>query len=413
MAIDVERIEKNILNSYFSDILGGTPEDVTKLFKDEHFMYSIYRFFNSERAKKNLKTRGVHDYAKTEGTLMLDSGGFQYLSKSRQRDELKQVLDDVASGTKTLPVLEIEKKRAKLLKLTTDARVLTAEELVEIYTNAGLQSKDRCISLDLPPLDLTPPQQSYEMVLKNNEMFLYLRDNLPPSISKRLVPVIHGWDERTINKSFEVAEGCDLVSIGGFFPVMATGRWRNLIAKFKIILKLVHDHDGIRFHGLGANGQCPSHLCWYSGIEQTDSASWRHNARNVKLIFAGIQPGSISIEHNAKLHLGQTVNWPAPWKDEHERALKECECPVCQGRNLEERKTVLRLEPDPGFKLRCIHNMYHFVKEREIAQELAGSKKYLTYLRRRFKDSIKETAFLRAIIEANSQTNLDQFFKFK
>jgi len=291
---------------------------------------------------------------------------------------------------------------------------LTADELAEIYKRCDLKPSDRAISLDLPPLRDTPQDQAMEMIKFNNECFSRLHDELlPQPISRCLVPVIHGWDNKTIKLSMSIIEQADsrMAAIGGFFPTLITGHYLDLVGKFKIIMKLLKEHEEMRFHGLGASGSTAMHICAYAGIEQTDTASWRHNAWNMRLCFAELRTASISLQHNQRLTSNNKPAFKAPWRDCHEKALIECNCPCCQGLSLPERYNLYREESGNGFKARCVHNLYHYALERDIAREHAGKSNYLSYLMNRFGNVPRIKAFIKVIDESRHQVMLDRFFK--
>ena len=167
-----------------------------------------------------------------------------------------------------------------------------------------------------------------------------------------------------------------ILALGSCFSFMLKGFKDKIITKFVNLLRLIKEYPDLqdtRFHILGASGSNTSHLCWYAGLEQTDSASWRRIAAFGKVAFVGVSEVSIS---NRTANFGNTK-----WKDRYDTLLRECECHVCKKSSLTERKKRL----STSFQDRATHNAYIFLQERELAKELIGTNKHLPYLQNRFK----------------------------
>lgn len=357
-------------------------------------MYSVFNLYGSTRLKGRLKEGGMHKFAKHEGPLMLDSGGFQFFKKIAYGEPIK--------------------------------KELTVEELAEIYMDCNLREGDYCVSLDMPPFYDLPMEKQVEMITQTTANFVKLREILPKNVGDKLVPVIHGWNEKTIRLSLEGAVSAKVVAIGGFFPVMLKkGGFavKQLAMKFKIIMDLVRemskDFENVRFHGLGASGQNPFHICSYAGIEQTDSSAWRQQAAYILLAFKELPLG----------YVGQQIrkSFKHPWKEEHDLALRDCDCPVCDGLSYNEKLEVLRINDETldsqgnllpgggslGFQLRCVHNVWHYLKEKLIAQTLSdkGGQIYYNYLKNRFRNSWRNKIFIETIKASRNQVTLERFFK--
>jgi len=150
---------------------------------------------------------------------------------------------------------------------------------------------------------------------------------------------------------------------------------------------------------LGASGANSSHVCWYSGFEQTDSASWRRIASFGKIVFVGVSEAYIS-NRNAKF--GCTK-----WNDRFDILLRECECPICKGESLTVKKGVLA----ESFQARATHNAYIYLQERQLAKDLIGTPKYYRYLQDRFKRSYFMKKFLSKMREAKFQPHIDTFYR--
>jgi queuine/archaeosine tRNA-ribosyltransferase len=103
-----------------------------------------------------------------------------------------------------------------------------------------------------------------------------------------------------------------------------------------------------------------------------------------------------------EVHFGNTN-----WTEKHDKLLRGCECPACEGYSLSEKKRRLK----DSFKLRAIHNAFHYLEERNIARELIGTPKYFRWLDDRFKKGTLYDKFLKKIREARFQPTIDEFLK--
>jgi tRNA-guanine family transglycosylase len=342
-------------------------------FDKEKFMFSISDIYNSEYRKNKLKDNGIHTYVKHDGPLMLDSGGFQLIKKHKDDD---------------IPDKDFD-----------------INQTLEIYKLANLKDKDFGITLDLCPLPDFKPSKRREMIQKTNENYLKMKELAPKELRNKIVHVIHGWSKKEIELSLSVIKQEDpIIAIGSCFPLIIKGYRDDIIKKFVNLLHIIDERPELkqkRFHVLGANGANSSHICWYAGLEQTDSSSWRRIAAYGKIVFVGVSEVSLT---DRKVNFGNTN-----WTKKHDRLLRACECPVCEGLSLNEKKETLK----GSFKSRSIHNAYHYLEERNIARELVGTSKYYKFLEKRFKKNWLMKKFLKKIREAKFQPTLDEFLKPK
>lgn len=102
------------------------------------------------------------------------------------------------------------------------------------------------------------------------------------------------------------------------------------------------------------------------------------------------------------------------WKDEYNRLLRRCDCPICVGLSLKERKRELSQGKSAGFNARAIHNAYHYHNELTIAKERVGTDGYIHYIDKRVKKSSPFYKMLWRCIRKNSlrnQPTLDAFLR--
>ena len=374
-------IKASDLVSVFGNELGKAG--ACQHYRDERFMFSVFDLYTSKAKRADLGARGFHDFVGHDAPIMLDSGGYQIL---RAAIKGKHVTADYS-----IPAL------------------------ARIYEAARLGKDDRAMALDTPPIWSTPHDEAMALIRQNDARLHELRALLPEAIRPRVLPVLHGWSRAAFAASMDTCRAEPMVGIGAFFGLLGNGNLcKELVAKWRIMMDLIHhdvDFKEKRFHALGASGANPFHLCVYSGIEQTDSSAWRQQAAFYKLSFVGLPVASIS---------GKNVTFLAPWKPAHDAALLACECECCKGLTLPERKGVYLLGNEPGSptcekaageQARGIHNIHAMIMERQIAEDMAGTPRYFTYLKNRFARSRNLRPFLKASHEARFQPDLVRFIK--
>jgi tRNA-guanine family transglycosylase len=364
---------ENLIDEILGDNLTSRFIKKIDMFNEEKFMFTIADIYNSKYRKNKLKKGGIHTYVKHDGPLLLDSGGFQLIKKHK---------DD-----------KVPEKDFNI------------NQTLDIYKLANFNEKDFGVVLDFCPLPDFKPSRRKAMIQRTNENYLKMKAQAPKDLRDKIVHVLHGWSRKELELSLSVIKESDpLIAIGSCFPLIVKGYRDDIIRKFVNLLRIIDDHPELkqkRFHVLGASGASSSHICWYAGLEQTDSSSWRRIAAYGKVVFVGMSEVSLT---DREVSFGNTN-----WTEKHDRLLKACECPVCAGLSLVEKKEVLK----GSFKSRSIHNAYHYLEERNIARELVGTTKYYKYLEKRFKKNWLMKKFLKKIREAKFQPSIDEFLKPK
>jgi len=323
----------------FGDSLENRFVTIDEVLKDEPFIFSVWPFYFSKFKQEKLKKQGIHDLVNHAGPIMLDSGGFQLIKRK--------------------------------MKINPD-------RTLKIYENANLRKFDLAIALDYCPKPSEKPITRMNKIKRSNEIFRYMKNK-----NDKILHVVHGWTWRELEKSLEPVN--DMFSFGSYFAMMTIPLNLTMIAKnlsskvnlkehimdrFIMFTRLIKNKhlDGLKIHVLGASSSNSAHLMWYAGMDQTDSAAWRIKAAFGKIALPGISEIPIS---------------RGKWNNKHDKELRSCECPVCNGLSLNERIEVLSSD----FKNRALHNAHVYLEEREIAREIIGSKKHLPYLKNRFKKS--------------------------
>ena len=185
---------------------------------------------------------------------------------------------------------------------------------------------------------------------------------------------------------------------------------RLVVKRFLDFLHIYHKNNlDARVHVLGASAGTAMHILSYTGVfQQFDSANWRVKANHYKIMFA-YEDNAVAEAYigNKKISYGSTY-----WKDEWDELLMRCECPICQGLSLAERKEALSMGKSEGFNNRAMHNAFHYFLELQMAKELAGTDRYERFIDNRVKGGFYGM-FWKAIKKnrPTQQPTLDAFIK--
>jgi len=371
MIESVDPLAFNKIEVVLSDQFAFRPLTQIKEFEREYFLFSVFPLYksivkNSKRQITKYETLGIHKYAQCHGKLLLDSGGFQLY---------RNHLD------------------------------LSYLDTLDIYNHAKFRKDDFAISLDFVPFPEESPAVHLEKITKSNTTFQAMVKENP-----KIVPVIHGWNRKEMELSLMQCHSARIkfLTYGSCFPMICKYNSSNcnfsikqkIMASFLLFLKLIREQhlDEWRIHVLGANGQNSSHLAWFAGCDQTDSGSWRLKAGYGKIAFLGVNEAKISDRAST---FGITK-----WKDAHDQLLRDCDCPVCKGLSLNDRKKALKAT----FGARCIHNAFIYLQERQLAKEMIGGLAYGRYLEKRFRGTWW-FKFLQKIQESRHQKEITSYFK--
>jgi len=361
----------------------------TKELRELPLMVSIKDFYGRERKKESLKKQGMLQMLKSE-TLMLglDSGAFAAYGRD--------VSFDVA-------------------------------ETADIYRAANLRPQDFVINLDEPTKPTTPPDLAREKVENSIKNYNFLRDQLA---GVTVAPVIQGWSKRLMKRSLAtVAPDAKIVCFPSYLYLLAKSKGyerealkRRVIKHFREVITMIHKDpdlaEEVRIHSLGVGSPEIAAALWGAGVEQLDSAKWRVLAGFGKVCFAFDED-----ESDPKVRRGTTAipvagkpgSWGyRKWQPWHDTMLKNCECPVCIGLDLNERKTALGFGEHSGkTTARCIHNLFQYKKERDVAREKISQGTFHDFLlRKRLRRGSLAHQIYKTLTEPHfQQLTVDQFFK--
>jgi queuine/archaeosine tRNA-ribosyltransferase len=338
--------------------------NVYEAFRNEYFIFSVYPFYSSVKKQEQLKALGIHKFVDHPGKILLDSGGFQLITKNK---------------------------------------TISPDETLNLYKLAKLKKGDNGICLDYCPRCDEPAAVRIQKIKKTNENYKYMFEQ-----NKKVVHVVHGWTQKEIELSISGFLDSEIISYGSCFTMLAMNSAFDellgsmsvkdlLIKRFMIFMDLLKKNklEDVKIHILGASSGNASHVMWYSGMDQCDSSNWRIKAAYGKISFPGFVEVKISKREST---FGNSV-----WKPIYSTLLKECECPVCKHLSLLQKKELLA----ESFQARCVHNAYVYLQERQLARDMLGTTRYLPYLEKRFERSYFWKKFLKHITEGRSQKDLN------
>jgi len=244
----------------------------------EHFeipalMVNAYEIIKSEKLRRDIQAKGgLHSFLNYDGTIFLDSGGFQ---------AMKHGID-----------IEISK-------------------LIDVYKMAGA---DHYFSLDYPS---PSARNSEKRILRTISNFEKLRKSI-----EHVIPVVHPNIKRAL-REYEVYKeyNSGYIAIGGLVPLMLTTRGllngrKNAI---DLIAEMRRQHLGmLHIMGLGAPTVIP--ILKTLKCDSTDSAAWRIKAAHGKIM---LPDGGERYISNRDASFGII-----PLNKEEKALLSKLECPI-------------------------------------------------------------------------------------
>lgn len=244
----------------------------------EHFrvpalMVNAYEIIKSEKLRRDLQAKGgLHEFLNYEGTIFLDSGGFQAMKHG----------------------IDIEIRR-----------------LIDVYKMA---QADYYFSLDYPS---PSARNSEKKIIRTISNFEKLRKSI-----EHVIPVVHPNLKRAL-REYEAYEECSsqYVAIGGLVPLMLTTK--GLLNGRKKAIDLMSEirkrHSGtLHIMGLGAPTVIP--ILKSLKCDSTDSATWRIKAAHGKIM---LQSGGERYVSNRGASFGIVQ-----LNEEEKTFLDKLECPI-------------------------------------------------------------------------------------
>jgi len=324
------RIETPFL--WFTQQVKGFPKPWL-FFNIDGIMLNAYEILRHSLVMRRVRIEGVHRYLGFNGLVTIDSGGFLFLRKGKI---------DVLPET--------------ILALYEESK-----------PNFG-------VVLDYPLSPNLSEEDAKRRLLKtleNTRRMVEARQTTNPE----LIPVIHGYDERTVKyyvkKLHEIGE-FSIYGIGSMVPSVfntkGSGGIYNVVRVVSFVRTLLPDKV---IHVFGVGGTLTTHLMFYAGADSVDSTSWRTKAAFGAIQLPGTGDRYITQRERHK-------RYPDLSKEERE-ILDECDCPACRKEGLEGLRR--------SFKLRALHNAWVHQKEVEKARKMIKSGEYEEYVKRVLKRS--------------------------
>jgi len=206
-------------------------------FKVPALMVNAYEIIKNESLRKKIHAKGLHEFLNYDGTIFLDSGGYQAMKKG------------------------------------IDIKI---EELIQVYK---LAEANFYFSLDYPSYTPRNCKVKIAKTIANYEKLCKVIENV--------IPIVHPNINRALTE-FEAysKHSPQYIAIGGLVPLMLTtkgflnGRKKaiDLIAKLRKLHK-----DKLHVMGLGAPTVLP--IIELLNCDSTDSASWRLKAAHGKIML--------------------------------------------------------------------------------------------------------------------------------
>lgn len=207
-------------------------------FKVPALMVNAYEIIKSEKLRRDIQAKGgLHEFLNYDGTIFLDSGGFQ---------AMKHGID------------------------------IQISELIDVYEMAGA---DYYFSLDYPS---SSARNSEKKILRTISNFEKLRKTM-----EHIIPVVHPNISRALREYEAFKEhNPEYIAIGGLVPLMLTTRGLSNGRRkaIDIIADIRKRHKGmLHIMGLGAPTVIP--ILKSLKCESTDSAAWRVKAAHGKIML--------------------------------------------------------------------------------------------------------------------------------
>ncbi len=323
---------------WFTQPLRGRPRP-WNFFKIDGLMLNAYEMLRTNKIRE-VRRRGIHEYMGFNGLITMDSGGFLFMKES-----IKPYINP-----------EI------ILRLYEEGKP-NFGVVLDYPLNPKLSHKEK--------------EKRLLKTLENTKRMVEAKRTTNP----KLIPVIHGYDENSIEhyvkKLGEIGD-FDIYGIGSLVPSVFNTEGAGSVYNVVKIVSFVRTLLPTKIiHVFGVGSTLTMHLMFYAGADSVDSSSWR-----VKAAFGAIQLPELGDRYitRRKRH----KSYPE-LKREELRLLDECKCPACGKEGLEGLRK--------SFTLRALHNAWVYQKEIEKTRKLIESSEYEEYV----KHIIGKTIFSKAL----------------
>lgn len=325
-------------------------------------LMNIYQLLIRPRMRKRAISEGLQAFLQYDGPVFLDSGGFSFQQNGKCAGD---------------PV-----------------------EMLKLYQE--LQPQIGAI-LDVPLNPSASKQSNHErwqLTLSNTTlMFRHNSDFV-------LAPVLHSYDLKSIEKRHaelrRIIPNPKVLCIGSLVPLLKGSfvrsrfinkrsdkpleiqRWQFIA---HLILSLRQLCGESILHVFGVGSLSTMYLLFLLGVDSVDSVSWR-----LKAGFGAIQlPG---VADRFLVNKRQNNRTRRLLESEDLEVLKECQCPVCNGLDLDRRIEHL----SKSFNARAVHNAYTFISETDRLREESKRGQILSYVEKRLQRMRKYSIILKEAI---------------
>lgn len=270
-------------------------------------LFSAFNILNSPSGRKEIELDGLEQYISkcfpkekraSEIPVLLDSGGFSFLNRSRRKD--------------------------------VDEMMKALWEYHLIYTNLiGKARPTIAVALDFP-IDPRRSTSEIEKRLKFSAQSLQKLMDSQISDEVPIMPVVHPY-RGSVKKFLELAgpllESSPLIGIGSLVPLIQHrgGSRKDVIGTVKELRELFADK---LLHVFGIGGTTTMHTMLMLGADSLDSIAWRKRAAYGIIQLPGI--GDRYLVKERKMYMA--------WKgiktisEVEIRSFLACDCDACQGR---------------------------------------------------------------------------------
>lgn len=264
-------------------------------FKVPALMVNAYEIIRNEKLRKDIKAKGgLHEFLNYDGTIFLDSGGFQAM---RYGIEIK------------------------------------LNDLINVYKIA---QADYYFSLDYPSISARNSKEKIMKTISNFEKLVKVIENV--------IPVVHPNVKRALEEyEAYMKYHPKYLAIGGLVPLVLTtkgfsnGRKRAI----ELIARIRGTYDeNLHIMGLGAPTVIP--ILKVLGCDSTDSTSWRVKAAH----------GKIMLPNGGERHItGRNIKFGVTTLTEEEITfISKLKCPILEEYGWEKLRT--------SFEVRALFNAW-------------------------------------------------------
>ena len=313
--------------------------------KLDNLMVNAYFILKKASTYNKIVEMGIHKYLDYDGLVMMDSGGYLFQKKEEMDLDPLKVLDLYENSRPDIGVV---------LDHPFDPN------------SSNLINKKR-----------------WDITLKNTAIMIESNSKVP------LMPVIHGYSLKELEKACSDIKKIDddpkLIGLGSLVPLIfsttaGSKRFPDCMQFVMESVKLIRrEFPDVMIHAFGIGSTLTMHLMYSVGTDSLDSTGWRIKAAYGMIQLPGVSDRHVKTRNNGRRHLDIA----------EKRILAKCECPICSGKNIEERMDIL----DENFIPRAVHNAWVFKKEEEYFKDALKERNTRKFLDKRLNKSYYSKSF--------------------